>query len=113
MRGSTSLKVVAEAVWSANAGIHERLPQYLSTDGDPTTSPYHTLPPLSIDGNMVSVAEGTGAILAYYKMMECVAARATLEAGRWRQLLLQYCQLDTLAMVMVWWHWRGLTGQGK
>jgi hypothetical protein len=62
---------------------------------------------------MVSVAEGTGAILAYYKMMECAAAQATLEAERWRQLLLQYCQLDTLAMVMVWWRWRGLTGQGK
>jgi hypothetical protein len=60
---------------------------------------------------MISVAEGTGAILAYYKMMECMAARNALEAERWRQLLLQYCQLDTLAMVMVWWHWQELTGQ--
>ncbi len=113
MRGSTSLKVVAEAVWGADAAVRERLPQYLSADGNHTTSPYRALPPLSIDGNLVSVAEGTGAILAYYKMMECLASRATQEAGRWRQLLLQYCQLDTLAMVMVWWHWRELTGQGK
>jgi len=44
---------------------------------------------------------------------ERAAAGATLEAGQWRRLLLQYCQLDTLAMVMVWWHWRGLAaGQG-
>jgi len=42
------------------------------------------------------------------RTVERAAAGATLEAGQWRRLLLQYCQLDTLAMVMVWWHWRGL-----
>jgi hypothetical protein len=46
-------------------------------------------------------------------MIERSAADATLEANRWRQLLRQYCTLDTLAMVMVWWHWRQLTGQAK
>ena len=25
---------------------------------------------------------------------------------QWKKLLLQYCQLDTLAMVMVYLHWR-------
>ena len=58
----------------------------------------------------MSVAEGTGAILAYYSMMERAAAGATLEVERWRQLLRQYCKLDTLAMVMVWWHWIGTSG---
>ena len=24
---------------------------------------------------------------------------------RWKQLLLQYCKLDTLSMVFVWEHW--------
>ena len=56
------------------------------------------------------MADGTGAILAYYSMMERAAAGATLEVERWRQLLRQYCKLDTLAMVMVWWHWRGISG---
>ncbi|MBK7218012.1 MAG: hypothetical protein IPH95_13420 [Candidatus Promineofilum sp.] len=58
----------------------------------------------------LSVVEGTGAILAYYTMIERAAAGATLEAERWRQLLRQYCKLDTLAMVMVWWRWLGARG---
>jgi hypothetical protein len=71
------------------------------------------LPSLQIGDRLVSVAEGTGAIMAYYMMMERTAANATLEAGRWRQLLRQYCGLDTLAMVMVWWRWRELVGREK
>lgn len=113
MRGSTSLKIVAEAVWGSNPTIRARLPRYLSADGDHATSPYRALPPIPIGDRMVSVAEGTGAIMAYYTMMERAAAKATPEAEHWRQLLLQYCQLDTLAMVMVWWHWRELTGKLK
>jgi hypothetical protein len=26
--------------------------------------------------------------------------------GQWQNLLLEYCKLDTLAMVMIYWHWR-------
>jgi len=117
MGGRTSLKVVADAVWRANPAVRARLPQYvLEVDGE-LQSPYRALPPLIIDGDgagggrLVSVAEGNGAILAYYEMMERLAANATLEWERWRQLLRQYCQLDTLAMVMVWWHWRELIGE--
>lgn len=113
MGGRTSLKVVTDAIWQSDASVRARLPQYqLDTDGGPA-SPYQTLPPLSIGGRQVAVAEGTGAILAYYSMMERMAANATLEANRWRHLLHQYCGLDTLAMVMVWWHWRELAGQVK
>ena len=28
----------------------------------------------------------------------------------WRQLLLEYCKLDTLAMVLIWEHWRRTVG---
>jgi hypothetical protein len=111
MGGSTSLKIVAEAIWKTDPRIRARLPQYLTEGGDPPASPYRSLPPLRIGDRLVSVAEGTGAIMAYYTMMERTAANATLEAGRWRQLLLQYCGLDTLAMVMVWWRWRELVGR--
>jgi hypothetical protein len=46
-------------------------------------------------------------------MMNRYASNDTLEAEQWRKLLYQYCELDTMAMVMVWWHWRHLTGQVK
>jgi len=108
MGGSTSLKQVADAVWQSNAAVRARLPQYAQATADGWASPYAALPPLLVGDRSVSVSEGTGAVLAYYNMMERAAAGATLEAGQWRRLLLQYCQLDTLAMVMVWWHWRGL-----
>jgi len=25
--------------------------------------------------------------------------------GQWKHLLLEYCKLDTLAMLMIYWHW--------
>jgi hypothetical protein len=106
--GSTSLKVVADAVWQSDATVRARLPQYVQPAADGgLASPYAALPPLQVGTRSLAVADGTGAILAYYSMMERAAAGATLEAERWRQLLRQYCKLDTLAMVMVWWHWRG------
>ncbi len=108
MDGSASLKQVADAVWQSDDAVRARLPQYAQVAADGWASPYATLPPLLVGERAVSVSEGTGATLAYYNMMERAAAGATLEAGRWRRLLLQYCKLDTLAMVMVWWRWRGL-----
>jgi hypothetical protein len=110
MGGSTSLKVVADAVWQGDAAVRARLPQYVQETADGVHSPYAALPPLLVGERPVSVSDGTGAILAYYSMMERAAAGAALEAERWRHLLRQYCKLDTLAMVMVWWHWRALLG---
>jgi hypothetical protein len=113
MGGRTTLKVVADAVWRADPAVRARLPQYAAAGDDELNSPYQALPPLSINGRQMSVTEGPGAILAYYAMMERATAGATLEAHRWGQLLRQYCQLDTLAMVMIWWRWRSLVGQAR
>lgn len=113
MGGRTSLKVVADAVWRENEGVRQRLPQFRAEDENGLLSPYRALPPMPINGRQISVVEGSGAILAYYQMMEHVMAGATGDAEQWRQLLLQYCDLDTLAMVMVWWHWRDLVGQAN
>jgi len=113
MGGRTSLKIVADAVWQTNAGLRTRLPQYLLETGDGISSPYHSLSPILIGGRQIAVAEGVGAVLAYYEMMNRYASNDTLEAEQWRKLLYQYCELDTMAMVMVWWHWRHLTVQVK
>jgi len=113
MGGSTSLKVVADAVWQADSSIRARLPQYNLETPDGVASPYAALPPVEVGQRQLAVVEGTGAILAYYAMIERSVAGAVMEAERWRQLLRQYCKLDTLAMVMVWWRWLSLTGQAE
>ena len=65
---------------------------------------------LVIAGVTQEVNEGTNATRAYEAMMYG-AERSDADAiARWRQLLLQYCELDTLGMVLVFEHWRRLTG---
>jgi hypothetical protein len=111
MGGSTSIKAVANAVWQANSSVRARLPQYQAEAEGIPASPYRALQSFEIGGRVVSADSGTGAILAYYKMMEHLAVNSLPEVSRLRHLLLEYCRLDTLAMVMVWWHWRQLVGQ--
>ncbi|MBK9782216.1 MAG: hypothetical protein IPP55_19635 [Anaerolineales bacterium] len=65
-------------------------------------SPHKSLPPLEIAGQAAVVNESTGAITAYQAMLY-----GPLELrGQWKHLLLEYCKLDTLAMVMIYWHWQ-------
>ena len=51
------------------------------------------------------VTEGAGAMRAYQEMLYGVSRHNEVLKEQWRRLLLQYCQLDTAAMVMVWLHW--------
>ncbi len=104
--GHTSLKAVAEAIWRANPQLRDRLPDYVREDNDTLLSPYAALPSLLIGDREVTVADGKGAILAYYALMERTVAGSTLEAERWRILLRRYCALDALAMVLIWEHWK-------
>jgi hypothetical protein len=34
-------------------------------------------------------------------------------AEQWAELLRRYCKLDTLAMVLIWEHWRRGTANGE
>jgi len=74
-------------------------------------NPYDTLPALPF-GNPDEdeeteqvVTEGAGAMWAYQEMLYGVSRHNEVLKEQWRRLLLQYCQLDTAAMVMVWLHW--------
>jgi len=49
--------------------------------------------------------EGTGAMRVYQEMMFGVNAADPVAREAYRHLLLQYCGLDTGAMVMIWKHW--------
>ena len=71
--------------------------------------PYSLLPSIqSMDladepENSERVAEGTGAMIAYHKMI--YGGLSPNEREIYREALLRYCSLDTLAMVLIWEYW--------
>ncbi len=109
MRGRTSLKRVLDAVWRDDAALRHEWPQYAGRSGE-VRDLYETLPPLVIAGVEQAVREGTGAVRAYHGMLYGSEKHDAEARDAWRRLLLQYCELDTLAMVMVWRHWRRAAG---
>lgn len=106
MKGRTSIKKVLDAAWQTNPALRDRFPSYVKYENGELLSPYKSLPPLIIDGRDVSVREGTGAITAYQAMLYGPQKSDLTIRDRWKHLLLQYCELDTLAMVMIYWHWK-------
>jgi hypothetical protein len=52
------------------------------------------------------VREGTGAMRAYEEMIYGDLSDNVAVKKQWAQLLKSYCKLDTLAMVIIWLHWR-------
>jgi hypothetical protein len=114
MKGRLSLKFVLPAVWETNDSLHSRFAKYykLGADGR-LIDPYQTLPPLPFgnpeaedeDETDQAVTEGTGAMRAYQEMLYGLHRNDDATKEKWRRLLLQYCELDTAAMVMVWIHW--------
>jgi hypothetical protein len=105
MKGRTSIKVVCDAIWRSNQSLRNDFPEYLKIENGEIQSPYGALPPLEINGRAIVVAEGTGAIRAYDAMMYGFERRDAAIHVHWRDLLRQYCRLDTLAMVWIWRHW--------
>jgi hypothetical protein len=105
MKGRTSIKVVCDAVWKSNPRLRADFPEFLKTQDGGIQSPYASLPQLEINGRPVVVAEGTGAIRAYEAMLHGVESADRVTKAQWRDLLCQYCRLDTLAMVWIWKHW--------
>jgi len=117
MGGRTSIKVALPAAWESDAALrrHPWFAAHHQTDaaGRPL-DPYRTLPALQFGGDNVgedAVREGTGAIRVYQNMIYG-AAQSPEEQTRRRRLLLQYCQLDTAAMIMIWQHWLLTTPAG-
>ena len=113
MQGRTSIKVVLPAVWRLTAALraHPWFASYVKFDakGLPL-DPYKTLPPLPLgdaEGDEDAITDGTGAIRVYQDLMFRHEADPQFRENR-RRLLLQYCQLDTAAMVMIWKRWSGL-----
>lgn len=111
MGGSVSIKKVLPAIWFNNPSLrrHPWFEQYLREQDGRVLDPYKTLPALPFGNESgvedEAVREGTAAIRTYQDMMYGehrlnVTLRKTM-----RQRLLNYCRLDTAAMVMIWMHW--------
>ena len=117
MKGRTSLKCVLPAVWKTNPYLHE-IPwfkeYYRDIDGK-VLSPYDVLPQLQIGDRIQVVNEGAGAMLAYQDLMygenRNLGLNNQATRSQWKELLYQYCRLDTMAMVIIWTHWQNLCGK--
>lgn len=111
MNGKTSIKKVLPAIWNNNPYLHA-IPwfeQYVPAD-EAKLNPYDTLAPIigELEKEEV-VKDGTGAMRAYNEIM----FGATTNTERRQQLiklLLQYCELDTMAMVIIWKYWMDKCG---
>jgi hypothetical protein len=112
MGGRTSIKIVLDALWRADSAMRSQFADWTGAEGDAECGPYASLPPVEIAGVPQDVHEGTGAMWAYQEMMYGEHRKDDATREGWKQLLRQYCRLDTLAMVMVWEYWRRLTGAG-
>jgi hypothetical protein len=110
MGGRVSIKVVLDALWQTDPRLREQCAQWFSQPILAEHDPYKALPPLQIGDSLKSVHDGMGAIRAYEMMQFTEAANDAQTVVQWSRLLRQYCELDTLSMVLIHEHWRRCTG---
>jgi hypothetical protein len=118
MKGKTSIKKVLPAIWNNNQFLHNipYLQKYSIKDlEDQVLDPYDTLFNLAnakmqaADEEMEIQSEdvkgGTGAMRAFYRIR--FDNSITMEhKEELKHRLLEYCKLDTMAMVIIWLYWK-------
>jgi hypothetical protein len=72
------------------------------------TNPYDLLPYFEMYNKSENVKDGTGAMRAYQDMLYGADARNETVKQEYKNALLKYCKLDTLAMLIIWEHWNDL-----
>lgn len=107
MKGSWSIKSVLPAIWNNNPYLWKVpfLQKYVKLVNGKAIDPYKALPEFDIPGSKGVVRGGTDAVKAYQEMMYGAYGSAPEIKDMWRELLLRYCELDTMAMVIIWKHW--------
>lgn len=108
MKGRTSIKKVLPAIWNNNIYLHQILffKDYSATDFEGgIIDPYDTLKPdtTQIDEED-AVAGGTEAMRAFQRIRFDDSLSLDQKKEIKRQLL-EYCKLDTMAMVIIAHHW--------
>ena len=105
----TSIKVVLDALWKSDAAMRQQFTAWTGRVVGADEDPYHALAALVIDDEEQDVREGTGAMQAYEAMMYGSEKNDPDAKAKWRELLLRYCELDTLSMVLIFDYWRRIT----
>jgi hypothetical protein len=104
MKGRTSIKVVMDALWKSDPQMWAQFTEWTGLPASESTDPYSALPAITINGIEQDVREGTGAMRAYEDMMYGVELENADAKAAWAHLLSQYCELDTLSMVLIFEH---------
>ena len=107
MKGKTSIKKVLPAVWNNSPWLHDDpwFSEYSPLEGT-SLNPYDRLVDFALDLESDEVVnDGTGAMMAYHDMMYGPSSTDPVKRKQIRQSLLNYCKLDTMAMVMIWKYW--------
>lgn len=118
MKGRTSIKVTLPAVLWENKS--ERSARWLKEFGDGISlyneenghllNPYYELPPFELFDKAEQIKDGGGAMSAYQDLLFGIHMGDHETNEKYKQGLLNYCKLDTLAMVIIWEHWNYLNG---
>lgn len=115
MKGRTSIKVTLPAVLTANKSkrtidwlqnFEKDVSLYALDKQGNIENPYKHLPQLEIAAEAEAVNEGTGAMRAYEDMLFGRNKHNVEVKKAYERALLRYCKLDTLAMVIIWEHWK-------
>lgn len=119
MKGKTSIKKVLPAVLFENSSprISRWLTEFdskfslLNENDGRITDPYAQLPPLDIfDQGEKYLKDGGGAMAAYQDILFGLRKNDAESMKAYEKGLLNYCKLDTLAMVIIWEHWKTSLG---
>ena len=127
-KGSNSIKDILPAIIKSSPYLREKYSQpiyatkampslnlkepHIWIDETKGSNPYKTLPAIfdekameeiEAEGNLSNLDNGGAAMIAYAYLQ--FADMTDAERELYRQALLRYCELDTMAMVMIWEYW--------
>ena len=124
MGGRTSIKVTLPAILSQNTSLAKALLKqnnfYEEDEKGNIVDPYLTLPKITINNQVLDeeklellsktlkISNGGVAMTAYRDMMFGFGKSNPEAKLAIKNALLRYCELDTLAMVIIWQHWKSL-----
>ncbi len=113
MKGKTSIKKTLPAIWNHNKYLHniDYFKKYFKKENGIILNPYETLKyhwdnkEYEIAEINETVKEGSAAMRAYQEMLFGKGRKDEKTRERLKKELLNYCELDTMAMVIIWKHW--------
>lgn len=131
-KGSNSIKYVLPAILNESAFLKEKYTKAIYNSGNfrnhawtellengQAKDPYKSLPPVfnqyddeTLDQMVGDEIRNGGAALTAYAMMQFTQMSDT-EREKVKKALLRYCELDTLAMVMIYEFWKSILPKRK